>query len=349
MYDRTRFFLGANSQQGFISYFKQLQDTNDFGEVLILKGGPGSGKSSLMKRVAEYAAKKGHIIEEIPCASDPFSFDAIIDKTAGFAIMDGTSPHTQDPLIPGAYHHIMYTGDLWNSKKLNAHGEEIRFFSDLTSEYHNCAAAYIKAGSALLSENLRISKKYIKKQGIFDYVKNIVSKMPDGQSQKEDIRLLSSVSVGEIKYFDETISQMADKIYVIEDRWGGVSDTIIKTVKVLSQIKGIPIVYCPCACIAEKSDHIILPSQRVAFATENKFLKTEKGEKIKGEIFYDTGIDRTVMERRESDAEKLLLKAAAYVKTAKKTHDRLERFYVNAMDFSKMDKLFAEIIEKFYV
>ncbi len=346
MYNTAKFFLGANSEKGFVSYFKQLQQGSM--QVLVLKGGPGSGKSSLMKKVAEYAREKGHLIEEIPCASDPLSFDAIIDKTANFAMLDGTAPHTEDPLIPGAFHHIIYTGDLWDDSKLRVHGEEIAFFSDLTSEYHNSAGAYIKAASALLSENLRISRKYIKKQAVFEYVRNIIRDFPDMTSTKETVRLLSAVSVGEIKYFKETLSLLADRIYVIEDEWGGAGDSVMETVKNLTAVKGIPIIKCPCSVMPEKTDHIIIPGARVAFSIDNKFLKTDCGDKIKAEMFYKTGIDRTVMERRSIDAEKLLLKAANYVKTAKKSHDRLERFYVNAMDFEKTDELLCRIKSRFY-
>ena len=57
-----KFFLGANSKMGFISYFGQLQDQKNDLRLLILKGGPGCGKSSLMRRVCEYAEKKGNEI-----------------------------------------------------------------------------------------------------------------------------------------------------------------------------------------------------------------------------------------------------------------------------------------------
>ena len=51
MKENPRFFLGANSKKGFVSYFDGLQEKSDSLQLLILKGGPGSGKSSLMKRV----------------------------------------------------------------------------------------------------------------------------------------------------------------------------------------------------------------------------------------------------------------------------------------------------------
>ena len=98
----------------------------------------------------------------------------------------------------------------------------------------------------------------------------------------------------------------------------------------------------------EKTDHIIIPEIKTAFTVGNRFFKATYGEKIKGEMFYTTGIDKSVMERRSLDAEKLLSRAAVLIKTAKKTHDRLERFYINAIDFKKADGFFEEITHRFF-
>ena len=98
MSSQIKFFLGANSNIDFVSYFRQLQEQKSSMQLLILKGGPGSGKSSLMKRLLGYAESRGHKTEIIPCASDPDSLDAFIDYTQNFAVMDGTSPHTEEIL-----------------------------------------------------------------------------------------------------------------------------------------------------------------------------------------------------------------------------------------------------------
>lgn len=344
----VKFFLGASSEKGFVSYFKQLQNQTDSMQLLILKGGPGSGKSSLMKKVAAYSESKGHTVEFFPCASDPESLDAIIDRTANFGIMDGTAPHTEDPSLPGVLHHIMYTGELWDAGKLRTQKDEIEFFNDLTGEYHKGAGAYIKAAGALLGENLRVSRKYINEQSVFEFVKNSLRNIPTGEKFFEQTRLLSAVTVGEIKFLEESLTSLADNIYVIEDEWGGASHAIFETVRTLCRMNGMKIIYCPCSVMPEKTDHIIIPGLKTAYTVGNRFIKYSLGEKIKGERFYTTGIDKSVMEKRSVDAQKLLSRATILMKTAKKTHDRLERFYINAIDFQKSDGLFEKIKQRFY-
>ena len=316
--------------------------------LLILKGGPGSGKSSLMKRVLKYALDHNHEVEIIPCASDPTSIDAFIDKTADFAMMDGTSPHTEDPSLPGANHHILYTGDLWDTEYLWQYSSKIKSLNGRIGDYHKGACSYIKAASALLYENLEYSRKHINKGAVSNFAKEICQSFSDGNYADEKVRLLSAVSVGEIKYFKETLSSLADKIFVIEDDFGGVADFLIKSIKHTALCSGVQIISCPCSIMPEKTDHIIIPDAKIAVVTQNRFLPIDFGKKESAEKFYRQMPDFPLLEERFFDAQKLLSKACSLVKKAKLLHDDLEEIYKNAMDFSGMDSFFENIIKKFY-
>lgn len=88
-----RFFLGANSSQGFVSRFDQLGDAHDDWRCTVIKGGPGTGKSSLMKRLAAAMEETCPVIEEIYCSSDVDSLDGVIFPDLKLSIADGTPPH----------------------------------------------------------------------------------------------------------------------------------------------------------------------------------------------------------------------------------------------------------------
>lgn len=95
---QIRYFLGANSPQGFYSLYDQLINPAQARAIYILKGGPGCGKSSLMRRVAQRAEEAGETVEYIHCSGDPDSLDAVILPTHATAIVDGTAPHGTAPL-----------------------------------------------------------------------------------------------------------------------------------------------------------------------------------------------------------------------------------------------------------
>lgn len=87
------FFLGANSPCGFVSRFDSLYDPEGGWHAFVLKGGPGTGKSTLMHRVAAAAQEAHAQVERIHCSSDPASLDAVILPGQKLCIVDGTAPH----------------------------------------------------------------------------------------------------------------------------------------------------------------------------------------------------------------------------------------------------------------
>ena len=73
----TRFFLGANSKRGFSSLYESFCDPAAGDFLWVLKGGPGCGKSTLMKRIGAAAEEIGEPVEYIHCSGDPDSLDAV--------------------------------------------------------------------------------------------------------------------------------------------------------------------------------------------------------------------------------------------------------------------------------
>ena len=92
------FYLGANSPTGFYSLYSELLPPETASVIYILKGGPGCGKSTLMRQVAQQAAQAGETVEYILCSADPDSLDAVVLPRLGAALVDGTAPHGTAPL-----------------------------------------------------------------------------------------------------------------------------------------------------------------------------------------------------------------------------------------------------------
>ena len=93
-----QYFLGANSPTGFYSLYSELLPPETASVIYILKGGPGCGKSTLMRQVAQQAAQAGETVEYILCSGDPDSLDAILLPGKKAALVDGTAPHDTAPL-----------------------------------------------------------------------------------------------------------------------------------------------------------------------------------------------------------------------------------------------------------
>ena len=71
------FFAAANTEEGFYSIFESVFPPSALDKIFIIKGGPGTGKSTLMRQIAEYACGRGYSPELYYCSSDTSSLDGI--------------------------------------------------------------------------------------------------------------------------------------------------------------------------------------------------------------------------------------------------------------------------------
>ena len=56
---KITYFAAANSYNGFIGYFDRAFRSEDFDRIFVLKGGPGTGKSSLMRALSKILSDEG--------------------------------------------------------------------------------------------------------------------------------------------------------------------------------------------------------------------------------------------------------------------------------------------------
>ncbi|HHV61803.1 MAG TPA: ATPase [Firmicutes bacterium] len=85
-------FPGGNTPQGFYSFYDQIITPNAT-RILIIKGGPGVGKSTFMRKIAEEMVDRGYDVELHHCSSDNGSLDGVVIPSIGVALIDGTAPH----------------------------------------------------------------------------------------------------------------------------------------------------------------------------------------------------------------------------------------------------------------
>ncbi len=87
-------FLGTATSKGAIDYIHVLAEGL---QKYHLKGRAGSGKSTMLRKIAKAAEEKGFSYEIYRCGLDPGSVDMVIVRQLGFAIFDSTAPHEYHP------------------------------------------------------------------------------------------------------------------------------------------------------------------------------------------------------------------------------------------------------------
>jgi len=88
-------FLGAATAQGPMHCIDS--QTADIANRIFLKGRPGTGKSTLLKRIASHAARHGLDHDLYHCSFDSHSLDMLVVPQAELCLMDATEPHVCEP------------------------------------------------------------------------------------------------------------------------------------------------------------------------------------------------------------------------------------------------------------
>lgn len=143
----SKYFLGGNTAAGFYSCYHHFC-TPEEGFLYVIKGGPGCGKSSFMRKIGAAAEKKGYDVEHVLCSGDPDSLDGIFIPQLKLGYMDGTAPHTADPTCTGVCGAYLDLGSFYDTDALQKEKDAILLCNDLyKAHYRNAYAILASHGS----------------------------------------------------------------------------------------------------------------------------------------------------------------------------------------------------------
>lgn len=351
------FFLGANTPQGFYSLFNELYNPDKNEQIYIIKGGPGTGKSSMMKKVAAEAEKRGYSVERIPCSSDPLSLDGVIIPELNTAIADATSPHIINPVFPGVTEHTVDPGRFWSVNKLRTNGDKIKKITLNNSEFHKQCIKYLKAASVIENDISNIFTELFNKEKAQRFAERFCFKelsSTEKDSGKIQKRFLSAVTPLGVVVQYESFFNMCDKIITISDNSSIISGEIIKTINNYAGERGIDRIICMCPMNPEKKyEHIIFPNLRIGVFTSNIYhpMIKKNGKTIHFERFINEN-ELSSYKNKLSFLKKakleLIGESIRSLEQAKASHDILESYYIAAMDFRGVSKMTDELIEKIF-
>jgi len=339
------YFAAANGYDGFRSYFGEVFDPESFLDIYILKGGPGTGKSSLMKKCANTLSTKVKSYELIYCSSDPKSLDGVIISTdkGRVAILDGTAPHATDPKIPGAVDKIINLGDYWNEELLKSNREEIEKLTKMKSRAYKMAYGYLSICGRLNSEVKRIiDGLYV---GGNEKALELLDNRNEGSGEKKT-RLITSYGKGGFHRLN-TLKNISDNTVYVVGAYGS-EYKFMAEIKRELDCRNIDYVLCPSPLEKDAIDAIYLPSSK-------KAIITDYGGALSGEEVIDTsrlldgrGLteNRGRLESLWHEREVMLWSAADEFARASDHHFALEKIYSTAMDFAEIDKLFDETVKR---
>ncbi len=349
----VRFFLGSNTPIGFIGTTETLY-TPDGWQVYLLKSGAGTGKSTLLRRVYEQLTAAGEPSEVFCCSSDPGSLDAVRFPERRLCLIDGTAPHSVEPLYWGAVEQIvplsLCMGHLYDN------APAVIALTDEKRNLHHRCCEYLRAAASLLSDGRRIESDCLNREKVCRYAQRLaISEWQSGKSKTEpatsEIRFLSAFTPdGWVTLYD-TLQALCPRIYAIEDEQGAAGSLLLSELEKAAIADGKLCITCPCPLFPNDGpEHLLLPDLGLAFTISNSFHKVDFPifRRIHASRFVDT--DRLRRHRQRLSflrraADEMLREATTLSAQAKIAHERLEQYSAAVMDWQRYEKLTDELLQ----
>lgn len=347
------YYAGGNTARGFYSLYESNLEGMD--RLFILKGGPGTGKSSLMKHIGAEWSDKGYDIQYLHCSSDNNSIDGVIIEQLKVAVVDGTAPHVIEPKCPGAVDEYVNLGIAWDSARLAAQKDTIIQYTERIS------AAFQKAYDCF-AQALHIhddwEKIYIKNMDFSKanaLTEQLLDQLFQGQTleKKADVRhrfLGAATPKGAVDFVPNLTADVA-KRYFIKGRPGSGKSTMLKKIAACAEQNGFDVEVYHCGFDPNSLDMVIVRELGFAIfdstAPHEYFPEKESDEIIDMyEAIITPGTDEKYAEQLADVSRKYSSKmkeAISYLAGVKSLRDELEAIYIEAMNFEMVDKIRDDI------
>ena len=350
------YFAGGNTARGFHSlYESNLQGLE---RLFILKGGPGTGKSSLMKKIGHQWVERGFDIEFLHCSSDNESIDGVLIPALKVGVVDGTAPHIIEPTAPGAVEEYINLGSAWDKQTLKLQKTLIQSLTTQISRAFQNAYATFKEALEIHDdwEKIYISNMDFKKadQLTTKLIEKFFGKMRLNKQADIRHRFLGAATPKGPVDFVPNLTEEISKRYFIKGRPGSGKSTLLKKLAAAAEERGIDVEVYHCGFDPHSLDMVIFRELGIAIfdsTAPHEYFPSRDGDEIIDmyELLITPGTDEIYADTIKNIAAKYKTKmeqAISYLAKAKQLHDKLETIYVSAMDFSKVEEIQVQIEEE---
>ncbi len=315
-------FLGANTCRGFFSLYDEYIGSLSLRRLYVVKGSAGSGKSTLMKRVAEHFSDGGYDTLRVLCSGDPGSLDGLILPEKGFALFDGTSPHVLEPPLVGERGFYLDLSRFYTSP---AQGLEVR--DAAYREHYRKAYRCLEAAGSLtqipaVSAETRAA---VRRRALSLAARTLGRSRGEGSFRRcftDAFTCLGPVSLLESR------RALAPRLIALS---GGAAeaDLFLQTYLQAARERGHEVILCPDPTEPRRAAHLLLPELGLGITTGagDRCIHLEK---LGPALAEGEKAERKELEKLR---EQLLSHARDELALAKEAHDRLEEAARPFLDF----------------
>lgn len=341
-----RMFLGGNTGYGFYSFYEQVVSGDNI-VTYILKGGPGTGKSTIMRHLAQQMLMAGFDREEFYCSSDSTSLDGLFAPAMGVYVVDGTAPHVVEPRHPGAVDKIIDLGRFWQEAGLRAKRHAIRATVPMSGFWFRRAYAHLRMAKGYNDEK----EAYIGELGALDIagLNSLASEMKARLLCQEPVRPIAAKArrlfasaitpQGLVHHLPSLVWGYQQRI-LLQGQVGSGRTTLVQKVAQAALERGYDIEVFHCALDPERIDHVLIPNLGIAVLNNSEphsLLPGPNDVVINTDSYVDDGKlapHMNELAQLTASYETAIAAAISYLQRARNNHAHLEHIYAPHMDFA---------------
>lgn len=331
---------------GFISCFDHLIPERLLKRKLILKGGPGVGKSTFMRRLHTALCTDGQPSVLCFCSGDPDSLDAVVMPDEGLLILDGTAPHSIDPQIPGARDSLINLGACLDEAAMRPRLPLIQSCMRDHREASRRARAHLKAACAIERDCAAVISAGIDpdrySRMTYALIQAVLSAdAPHGQAVVSSVITDAVTPKGRLCL----LSDDADVRVIRLTGHPGIDLTpVLRDVSRAARTAGWYVEEHLNPVIPGSLLHLSIPALSTLITTSDQ---------LSAEQIYDFSAcipsgsllrSECALEQGRASAELMMQRAVSAMAQAKQIHDELETFYVPNMDFGAWQRIFDDTL-----
>lgn len=333
-----QYFAASNSSGGFVNYFPQIFGDGTCQQLFVIKGGPGTGKSSFMRKMGALAEQRGYAVTYYFCSSDPASLDGILIDGLAVGFVDGTAPHVWEPASVGAFEQIVNLGAFWDRNVLAQNRLQIESLAGKKGECYKRAYRYLSAYGAIRSAMDEMTKVLVDTEKLSRAAERLFLRYAPSAAEHpvETVGLCDSVGMaGRVRL--DTYEQFAKVHCPIRDV-GGTAHLFLSVLHSLCLRKGVSVRVSYDPILPERIDAIELVDNGVVFSQSGGDAEERA---INMRRFVDNEGYRSIRSTYRDHlalCDRLLSLANEAFAEVRENHFQLEKVFGAAMDFEAKEQ-----------
>jgi len=172
-------FTSSHTSQGFCTFIPEL--IQGLEKVYILKGAPGTGKSTFIRMIGEIMAEQGFEAEFWISAFDAVTPDGVYLPQLSRAVINGSLPESIDPYYPGVKEIMINLGDFCDPDLLEEHRQDIIALVDEILSSRQQVYKVLKEAGRVKTEIRRINAQFMNMEKLGQLTRQLTTEILENQ------------------------------------------------------------------------------------------------------------------------------------------------------------------------